>query len=180
MTSHLLCSGAYQQLLDIAIASLAPNTQCSYALGLLRFTQFCDSHDVPEELWMPASGELLAAFLANVTVGQISYDCAKNWMSGLQFWHSLHGAPWNGKASQVDIVCKGVRKLVPATSQHPPRSPVTMQHMYALQQHLSTSNSKDVALLALAEATFWGTCCLGKTTPPSLLCFDAKYHVTNG
>ncbi|KAF8230805.1 hypothetical protein L208DRAFT_1280018, partial [Tricholoma matsutake] len=160
--------------------SLVPNTQCFYASGLLHFTQFCNCHEVSKDLWMPASSELLAAFLANVATHQVSYDCAKNWMSGLHFWHSCHGAPWNGKTSQVDIVHKGVKKLVPATSQCPPRVPVTMQHMYTLQQHLSTSNSKDVALLALAEATFWGTCRLGETTPPSMWLFDPKYHVMKG
>ncbi|KAF8229001.1 hypothetical protein L208DRAFT_1483633 [Tricholoma matsutake] len=175
LTTQLLGSEAYE-LLDVSIASLAPNTQCSYASGLLHFTQFCDSHEVSEELQMLASGDLLAGFLANVAAHRVSYDCAKNWMSGLQFWHSLHGAPWNGKTSQVDIVHKGVKKHVPATSHCMPRSLVTMQHMYTLQQHLSTSNSKDVALLALAEATFWGTHQLGKTTPPSVQSFDSKYQ----
>ncbi|KAF8239621.1 hypothetical protein L208DRAFT_1236485, partial [Tricholoma matsutake] len=180
LTIHLFCSEAYEQLLEVSVASLVPNTQHSYASGLLHFTQFCDCHEVSEDLWMPTSSELLAAFLANVAAHQVSYDCAKNWMSGLHFWHSLHGAPWNGKTSQVDIVHKGVEKLVPATSQHPPRAPVTMQHMYTSQQHLSTSNSKDVALLALAEATFWGTCWVGETTPPSMRLFDPKYHVMKG
>lgn len=114
----LLSPEAYKQLLEVSIVSLAPNTQHAYASGLLHFTRFCNSHEVSENLRMPTSSELLAAFLGNLAAHHVSYDCTKNWMLGLHFWHSLHGAPWNGKTSQVDIVRKGVKKLVPA--QHPP------------------------------------------------------------
>ncbi|KAF8226973.1 hypothetical protein L208DRAFT_1299161, partial [Tricholoma matsutake] len=164
-------------LLEVSIASLAVNTQQSYASGLLHFAQFCDSHEVSEELQMPASSELLVAFLANVAAHRVSYDCAKNWMSGLQFWHSLHGAPWNGKTSQVDVVPKVVKNLC----QPLPIACLSLQLLCSTcMQHLSTSNSKDVALLALVEATFGGTCQLGKTTPPSVWSFDSKYHVMKG
>jgi hypothetical protein len=50
--------------------------------------------------------------------------------------------------------------------------------MYALRHALSPSNSKDVAMLALVESTFWGTCRLGEMIPPSLVKFDSSYHVT--
>lgn len=60
-TIHLLCSEAYERLLEVSVTSLAPNTQRAYASSLLRFTQFCDNHKVSEDLRMPASSELLAA-----------------------------------------------------------------------------------------------------------------------
>lgn len=55
-----------------------------------------------------------------------------------------------------------------------------MKHIYALRERLSTSNSFNVAVLALAEATFWGTCHLGETAPRGSNNFDPAYHVMKG
>jgi hypothetical protein len=129
---------------------------------------------------MPASSSLLAMFLVESSAGNVSHDCSRNWMSGLHFWHNLHGAPWFGNSDQVHSISKGVKKLVPDSCKHPLRAPVTMKHIYALRKHLSTSNSRDIAILALAETTFWGTCRLGETSIPSMNKFDPAYHVTKG
>lgn len=178
--SSLFSPESHQHLLDVALASLAPNTRSTYAAGLLRFSQFCDKHKIDEDLRMPASSNLLSMFLAESAAGSVSLDCANNWLAGLHFWHNLHGAPWYGSTDQIDTLTKGVKKLVPPNSRRPLRSPVTMVHMYALRHALSPTNSKDVAMLALAEATFWGTCRLGEMVPPSLRTFDPAYHVTKG
>lgn len=171
---------AHNRLLEVALASLAPNTRKTYAAGLLRFTQFCDKYNIPEDSRMPASSSLLAMFLAESAASNVSHECARNWMSGLHFWHNAHDAPWFGNSGQVQSVSKGVKKLVPDSSKREPRTPVTMKHMYALREHLSTSNSREIAILALAETTFWGTCRLGETAPPSMNQFDPTYHVTKG
>lgn len=129
---------------------------------------------------MPASSNLLAMFLSESAAGKVTDDCSHNWLAGLHFWHNAHGAQWHGNSDQVQSISKGVKKLVPEGSRRPPRNPVTMKHMYALRERLSSSNSRDVAVLALAETTFWGTCRLGETAPPGGNKFDPAYHVTKG
>lgn len=171
---------SHDRLLHVALASLAPDTKKTYAAGLLRFNQFCDNHNVPEDARMPASGNLLAMFLSESAAGNVTDDCSRNWLAGLHFWHNIHDAEWHGDSDQVRSITKGVKKMVPISSRRPPRAPVTMRHMYALRERLSTSNSYDVAVLALAEATFWGTCRLGETAPPGGNNFDPAYHVTKG
>ncbi|EKM74719.1 hypothetical protein AGABI1DRAFT_132976 [Agaricus bisporus var. burnettii JB137-S8] len=74
------------ELLDCAnsavLDGLAPNTQLSYAAGILRFTQFCDTWDIPETDRMPASSTLLAAF-ASSYVGHYGGKTINQWLSGI-------------------------------------------------------------------------------------------------
>jgi hypothetical protein len=49
---------------QVMIRSLDQDTRSNYSAGLLHFTQFCDSMDVPETLRMPASEALLSQFIA--------------------------------------------------------------------------------------------------------------------
>src|ERR1700731_72181 len=63
---------------------------------LLRFTQFCDCHSVPEAMRMPASEPLLALFVAEEGAGQVSGGTISSWLSGLQLWHAFNNALWAG------------------------------------------------------------------------------------
>ncbi|KAG0695840.1 hypothetical protein DFH29DRAFT_1005068 [Suillus ampliporus] len=102
------------QLFNVLLTSIEPKTRENYSAGLLRFHQFCDSQNIPESCRMPASDTLLALFVAS-WASKIATTTVGNWLSGLHFWHNLHGAPWNGHA----LLCMstaGVNKLVPESS----------------------------------------------------------------
>lgn len=155
------------------LKSLDDNTRKNYGAGLLRFTQFCDCLNIPEDARMPASEPLLAAFVAKWS-GLVARTTVDNWMAGLSFWHTLHGAPWSG-AKMLRTTCTGLTKSAPAG--RPKRPPVTIEHMYALRAQLDLSNSFDAAVYAAACTAFW--CCrrLGELVIPSAGALDPAKNV---
>src|SRR5690606_22781201 len=80
-------------LSNVMLQSLDPTTRMLYGSGLLRFNQWCDAQNIPEEERMPASDALLSSFIAH-HAGSQSDSTAKNWLSALHFWHTYNGAPW--------------------------------------------------------------------------------------
>ena len=54
-----------EKYFQVLSAATDGSTKDSYAAGLLRFTQFCDEHKVPEKDRMPASATLLSAFISH-------------------------------------------------------------------------------------------------------------------
>ncbi|GBE79381.1 hypothetical protein SCP_0205790 [Sparassis crispa] len=121
---------------------------------------------------MPAPEPLLAAFIAKWS-GLVARTTVDNWIAGLSFWHALHGAEWHG-AKMLRITCSAISKAAPAAK--PKRSPVTIEHLYALRAHLDLSNSFDAAVYATACVAFW--CCrrLGELVIPSVGTFDPIKH----
>lgn len=70
----------------VTLASVTSDTRKNYGAGLLRFTQFCDRHCVPEALRMPASEMLLSIFVAEMAAGNVQSGTADSWLSGLAMW----------------------------------------------------------------------------------------------
>ncbi|KAJ7205152.1 hypothetical protein B0H12DRAFT_1035115, partial [Mycena haematopus] len=156
-------------------AAYAPNTQSTYAAGLLRFHQYCDKHSIPESARMPASYFLIAAFIAE-HVGTISGSAIKGWLSGVKAWHDLNGADWNGETRWVELARRTANKEGNAFKRDQ-CGPVSMQHMVCLRATLDLDDSFDAAVWAVAAAAFWGCRRLGELTVPSPDTFDPKYHV---
>ncbi len=67
-------------------SSISEDTLQNYGAGLLRFTQFCDRHNIPEQSRMPASETLLSIFVAEMGAGKRSSSSMNSWLSGLAFW----------------------------------------------------------------------------------------------
>lgn len=146
---------------EVLIQSWAESTRKTHGAALLRFTEYCDAEGVSEEDRMPASPFLLATFLASLE-GSVSESSIDGCLSGLQAWHTLNNAPWHGSLKLVVQVKKGCSKLAPPPK--PPRSPVTLRHMRALQKGLDMFSSFDAAAWAVATCAFWGCCRLGELT----------------
>lgn len=144
------------RLYDVLLVSVEQKTRENYGAGLLRFHQFCDSRNIPESRRMPASDNLLALFVAS-WAGKIATTSLENWISGLHFWHTLHGAPWYGNAL-LRMSTAGLNKLVPESSKRPRRPPVTIEHMHALYRNLDLSNAFDTSVFAVASIAFWSCC----------------------
>ncbi|KAG2056597.1 hypothetical protein BDR06DRAFT_1040202 [Suillus hirtellus] len=137
------------QLFNILLIPVEPNMQENYGTGLLHFHQFCNSRNIPESHRMPASDNLLALKIAATTV--------ENWLSGLHFWHNMHGAPWHGH-TLLCMSTAGVKKLVPESLKCPQRPPVTLEHIHVLYHHLDLSNAFDASVFAIAPIAFWSCC----------------------
>ncbi|PPR03772.1 hypothetical protein CVT26_005787 [Gymnopilus dilepis] len=174
--NSLLPSADAYALLQVMLFSLDEDTRSVYGAGPLRFTQYCDSRNIPEEDRMPASEVLLAGFATAMAAGKVASTTLDNWLAGLHFWHTINGAPWHGH-DMLRTVKNGVAKLVPDTSRRAKRPPVTIQHLYALRRGLDLSSSFDAAVWALACIAFWSCC---ELLIPSRHVFDPSKHVARG
>jgi hypothetical protein len=151
------------------LLSLEEKTRSNYGAGLLRFTQFCDSHNISEVDRCPASEVIISAFIASYA-GLRSSDCINGWLSGIKWWHTFQGAEWNG-GEMLTTVKKGVAKLVPTSSRRDKREPVTLERMHCLLRGLDLSNAKDAAIYAASCVAFHGICRFAKDIilSPSLI-----------
>lgn len=174
--NNQLSAEASVSLTRAMLSSLEPGTRKNYGAGLLRFTQFCDQHDIGEDARMPASDALLAAFIARWH-GEVSRSTIDTWIAGLTFWHALNGAPWNGDR-MLRAVCKAALKRQPTPRDK--RPPVTIQHMYALREGLDLTSSLDSSVYGSACAAFWGARRLCELMPPTPTAFDPSRHVAKG
>jgi len=161
----------------IITSSIKPKSLGNYAAGLVRFTKFCDNLGIPEQDRMPASENLLSLFVATRGAGSVGEGAMKNWLQGLELWHTLNGAPWNGRA-ELKRVLKGSTNFTPDSSFRPKRDPVTIEHLRALRKHLDLSDTFDAAVWAIACIAFWCCCRLGELLLDSANDFDPRFHVS--
>ncbi|KAJ3764900.1 hypothetical protein FB446DRAFT_517515 [Lentinula raphanica] len=90
-------------------AGLADSTKTSSGAGILRFNQFCDLMGVAETLRMPADETLIIGFVGH-HMGSKSGSCIKSWLSAIQAWHALAGAPWPTDSKLLKLARKGARR----------------------------------------------------------------------
>jgi hypothetical protein len=144
--------------------ALAPSTQTVYGAGLLRFMQFCDSWRISEEARMPASQELLVAFVAQCT-GLYGGNTIRSWLSGIRSWHLLNGACWVGDSDWLHLARTAANKS--GTSfKRPLRAPVSVEHLHILHRKLDLTTPFHAAVWAVALITFFGCRRLGTPSLP--------------
>jgi hypothetical protein len=97
---------------EVISASVEKQTHENYSAGLLHVTQFCDKFNIHKNLHMPASKALLCLFITNQGAGSVSKNTVSSWLSGLEMWHSINGAPWHG-VRILKCTKQGVAKLTP-------------------------------------------------------------------
>lgn len=158
--------------------SIDTATRRSYASGLLRFNQWCDTRNPPisEERRMPVSSELLALFIASKP--GVSTTTINNWIAGLRYFHSIHDAPWPVDSEILTRTRMGASRLVPVSAKRAKRPPVTIDHMETLFESLDHDNPKDVAIWAIAAIAFWSCCRLQELTTDGE--FLEYKHVSRG
>ncbi|PPQ74399.1 hypothetical protein CVT24_001069 [Panaeolus cyanescens] len=166
-----LVDKAYQAVGD----AIATSTRVSYAAGLLRFHQFCDDFEISEEDRMPASGPLLASFVAHCK-GSYEGKTISSWLSGVRYWHIINRAPWFGEEEWVNQARTLARKEG-THHRRPTRAPVSLNHLHILRASLDISLPYDAAVWATALTTFFGCRRLGETTVPSPSSFNPAYNV---
>ena len=124
---------------------------------------------------MPASKSLLSIFITTHGAGRVGKGTLLSWLSGLQLWHIISGAPWNGGAHLSQAI-KGVASFAPSSSFHGPILPVTIHHLHVLKQDLDVTNTFDTAICAIACIAFWSQCQLAEVCIDSA--FDPKVHTS--
>ncbi|KAJ3792071.1 hypothetical protein GGU11DRAFT_750591 [Lentinula aff. detonsa] len=152
--------------------ALKESSKTSYGAGILRWNQFCDMMNIPEESRMPADETLLTGFIG-YHLGDVVN--VKGWLSGLRAWHDLNGAPWPTDSRQLRFARSGAR-IAGAHRKRPIRNPITLSHLLALHFSLDFSIPFHCAVWAIALTCFWGCRRLGELTIPSKNSFSPKYH----
>lgn len=172
--SPTLVDSAFRVVLD----SLAPSTRSTYAAGILRFNQFCDSWDISDDARMPASPTLLASFVAQCR-GLYAGNTVRAWLAGIRSWHIYHQAQWHGDHEWVHQARITANKEG-TIFRRPLRAPVSLDHLHILRTHLDLSSPLHAAAWAVALVTFFGCRRLGETTVKSRSSFDPRYNVLRG
>jgi len=102
----------------VLVKAIKPKTLSNYGVGLMRFTQFCDAFNVPEDLHMPTPEWLLSIFITTRGTGSVSGGTLRTWLLGLQLLHIVNGVPWHG-TSHLKREIQGSSSAVPASTSHP-------------------------------------------------------------
>lgn len=139
---------------------------------------WCDLREIPEHDRLPISTSNLVLFLAYLSRSHSS-SVIRHTVAGLRHWHEVNNVPWAGSSPYVSKI-RGAAQLHAPDHTRAPRPPVTLQHLEALRNGLSFSNTFDSAVYAVATGGYWGVCRLGELTVPSLTTFDPRYHVQRG
>ena len=71
-------------------------TLSNHGAGLLRFTQFCDAMNIPEDLQIPTPKWLLSHLVATTGAGSVGAGAMRSWLLGLELWHIVNLTPWLG------------------------------------------------------------------------------------
>ncbi|KAG1804573.1 hypothetical protein EV424DRAFT_1474442 [Suillus variegatus] len=125
---------------------------------------------------MPAAEALLSQFMAAFT-GTTSAKTLNNWLAGLQFWHIINGAQWQG-AQLLHHTHHGFSKMVPSSSRRTKCPPITIDALCILFDNLDLTLPFDAAVCAVALIAFWCCCRLGELVIPSINIFDPSKHVS--
>ena len=138
----------------------ADSTLSKYRGVVAQFQSFCDAENIPRNLRLPASEDLLCGFTAS-WVCSIAGTTVKSQLAALKAWHVYNNAPWLGGA-RLRYVLHGVENLTPLPSRRPPRPPITRNMLCLLASNLSRTDPLDVCCLAAATCAMWGQLRLGE------------------
>ncbi|KAJ3971832.1 hypothetical protein EV361DRAFT_785643, partial [Lentinula raphanica] len=128
--------------------SFADQTKSSYAAGLLRYHQFCDRENIPDEMRMPATDLLIAGFVASYA-GSVSGSTIRSWLLGIRAWHITNQAPWP-EHSEFLALARRSANVKGSHLRRTQRNPITLQHLLALRANLTLDIPFHSAVWALA------------------------------
>ena len=165
------------RIINIMNVSWSKGTQETYGAGLLVYHVFCDMQQLPEAQRAPVAPPLILAFISSLA-GSYSGSTLSNYVCGVWAWHILHGLLWNMDNLQLKVALMGASNLAPPTLKRSKRSPITVQLLAQLLEHLDLNIPLDTAIRSCITMVFYTAAQLGEFTVPSLTAFDSKLHIT--
>ncbi|KAG2341250.1 hypothetical protein BDR05DRAFT_949845 [Suillus weaverae] len=175
----MLSDSDIDRILLVIVHSHAPNTCKVYGSGILVFHVFCDSRNVLESQWCPASSVLLLGFLATCA-GLYMGSTLKTYFYGIRAWHLLHGQPWVVDQAQASFMLEGAKHFAPVKSTHPKCAPFTMELLLVIHSTLNLTSPLHAAVFGCLTTSFFTIAHTGEFTMSSLKGFDPETHVKVG
>ncbi|KAJ3964638.1 hypothetical protein EV361DRAFT_41971 [Lentinula raphanica] len=111
--------------------SWADQIKSTYGAGLLRWHQFCDGENIPDEMRMPAPEILITGFVAS-HAGSVTGSTIRSWLSGIRAWHIINQAPWP-ENSELLALARRSANVKGSHLRRTQRNPITLQHLLALR-----------------------------------------------
>jgi hypothetical protein len=164
-----------EQARCVANTSIAIGTRRLYGSGILVFNVYCDRIGVDNYGRIPASNAIMLGFVASLA-GSYSQGTISSYVSGVRFWHQVHGIDWLGVDAHINREIHGTGEHAPEKSKRKLCLPVLPAHLVAIQQQLDLTSPLDAAVWACACCTFWAVARLGELVVRRLPGFDPAIH----
>ena len=164
-------------IISIMNVSWSKGTRETYGAGLLVCHVFCNICQLPKAQCSPAASPLILAFIASLA-SSYSDSMLSNYVCGICTWHILHGIQWDMDNLQLKAALMGTANAAPATSRQPKHSPITVQLLTQLLEHLDPNNPLDAAIHSAITTIFYTATHSGELTIPSLTTFTNTLHIT--
>jgi len=139
------------------------NTLTKYESGIRKFLSFCDRERIGNRFRIPASENLLCAFVATLA-GEQSGDTIRNNLSAIRAWHIVNNLPY-AAGLQLQYTLKGAQNMTPESSKRPLRPPVSWEMLQILDKELDHNDPEDCCVLACALVATSGQARLGELLP---------------
>jgi hypothetical protein len=184
LTRNHIENSLQARLYESFLGSTTEATRESYGVGLICFTEFCDSRAIPEDSQMPAHRNILAGFVVS-WIGSIRGKAIQNWMLGLRQWHLLNDAEWHGDEGWLTTL-KKAGDCAGDPFKCSPRRPITKQHMRALRRSLDLSTGYSASMWSMATSCFSGCRRFGELLVVSIARFSIQHdtccetHISHG
>jgi hypothetical protein len=159
----------------VANTSIAIGTRRLYGSGILVFNVYCDRIGVDDYGRIPASNAIMLGFVASLA-GSYSQGTISSYVSGVRFWHQVHGIDWLGVDAHINREIHGTGEHAPEKSKRKLRLPVLPAHLVAIRQQLDLTSPLDAAVWACACCAFWAVARLGELVVRRLPGFDPAIH----
>jgi len=79
------------------VKAVKVKTLSNYGTSMLQFTQFCDTFNIPKDLQSVVEW-LLSHFITAWGASSVGGGTMRTWLLGLELWHVVNAAPWQGSA----------------------------------------------------------------------------------
>jgi len=118
--------------------SLAPSTLQTYRSGARRYVGFCSHQRVTP---FPATELVLCLFVVHLARSNLSFKTIRVYLFGVQFHSLLSGFPVKISSMQyLYYTLRGIRRTQGNSLTRPPRSPITVSHLWSMFAFLVSSH----------------------------------------
>ncbi|SJL05228.1 uncharacterized protein ARMOST_08594 [Armillaria ostoyae] len=130
---------------NVMLTSVTEDTHKNYNAGLLRFMQFCDKFQIPEEKRMLADDILLSIFVAEMGASKVKKSIIDTWIDDIKLWHEYNNASWF-RGDILSQTRKGADAFIPHAASDEPKLLVIKNYIDALSDYLDLSDPFDCAV----------------------------------